>query len=70
MESLPASGVLWQLYWHFLDKGYLSQPLFEELYRTFGIQLITKLKKQSSGSSNQMLRFPAYFCTIGKKVFT
>jgi hypothetical protein len=28
----------------FGDKGYLSHPLFEELYRTFGIQLITKLK--------------------------
>jgi hypothetical protein len=28
----------------FGDKGYLSQLLFEELYRTFGIQLITKLK--------------------------
>jgi hypothetical protein len=26
------------------DKGYLSQPLFEHLMRTFNIQLITKLK--------------------------
>jgi hypothetical protein len=29
----------------FADKGYLSQPLFEQLLQTFGVQLITKLKK-------------------------
>jgi len=29
----------------FGDKGYISQPLFEQLLQTFGIQLITKLKK-------------------------
>jgi hypothetical protein len=29
----------------FGDKGYISQPLFEQLWQTFGIQLITKLKK-------------------------
>jgi hypothetical protein len=28
----------------FADKGFISQPLFEYLYRTFSIQLITKLK--------------------------
>ncbi len=28
----------------FGDKGYLSQPLFEELLETFGLQLITKIK--------------------------
>jgi hypothetical protein len=28
----------------FGDKGYLSQPLFEELLETFGVTLITKLK--------------------------
>jgi hypothetical protein len=28
----------------FGDKGYLSQPLFEELYKSLGIQLITKLR--------------------------
>jgi len=28
----------------FADKGYLSQPLFQQLLDTFGIQLITKLK--------------------------
>ena len=27
------------------DRGYISQPLFEQLLETFGIQLITKLKK-------------------------
>jgi transposase len=27
------------------DRGYVSQPLFEQLLNTFGIQLITKLKK-------------------------
>jgi len=35
------------------DKGYLSQPLFEELYRTFGIQLITKLK---SNMKNRLMQ--------------
>lgn len=29
----------------FGDKGYLSQPLFEQLLRTFGVQLITKVRK-------------------------
>jgi len=36
----------------FGDKGYLSQPLFEELLRTFNIRLITKLKK---GMRNRLL---------------
>jgi len=27
------------------DRGYISQPLFEQLLETFGVQLITKLKK-------------------------
>lgn len=27
------------------DRGYISQPLFEQLLQTFGVQLITKLKK-------------------------
>ena len=36
------------------DKGYLSQPLFEELYQTFGIQLITKLK---SNIKNRLMLF-------------
>lgn len=36
------------------DKGYLSQPLFEELYQTFGIQLITKLK---SNMKNRLMLF-------------
>ncbi len=36
------------------DKGYLSQPLFEELFRTFGIQLITKLK---SNMKNRLMVF-------------
>jgi transposase len=27
------------------DRGYLSQPLFEQLLDTFGVQLITKLRK-------------------------
>ena len=38
----------------FGDKGYLSQPLFEELYQTFGIQLITKLK---SNMKNRLMEF-------------
>jgi hypothetical protein len=28
----------------FADKGYISQPLFHQLWETFGLQLITKLK--------------------------
>ncbi len=27
------------------DRGYVSQPLFEQLLQTFGVQLITKLRK-------------------------
>ncbi len=38
----------------FCDKGYLSKPLFEELYSTFGIQLITKLK---SNMKNRLMCF-------------
>lgn len=38
----------------FGDRGYLSQPLFEELYQTFGIQLITKLK---SRMKNRLMPF-------------
>ena len=29
----------------FADKGYISQALFEQLLETFGVQLITKLKR-------------------------
>lgn len=28
----------------FADKGYISQPLFQQLWETFGLQLITKLR--------------------------
>jgi transposase len=35
----------------FGDKGYISQPLYEFLRQTFGIQLVTKLK---SNSKNQL----------------
>jgi hypothetical protein len=31
----------------FGDKGYISQPLYELLRQTFGVQLITKLKKNA-----------------------
>jgi len=31
----------------FADKGYISKPLYDLLYQTFGIQLITKLKANS-----------------------
>ena len=36
----------------FADKGYLSQPLFQQLLETFGLQLITKLK---SNMKNRLL---------------
>ncbi len=36
----------------FADKGYLSQPLFQQLLETFGIQLITKHK---SNMKNRLL---------------
>jgi hypothetical protein len=38
----------------FGDRGYLSQPLFEELYHTFGIQLIIKIK---SNMKNRLMLF-------------
>jgi len=38
----------------FGDRGYLSQPLFAELFQTFGIQLITKIK---SNMKNRLLPF-------------
>ena len=38
----------------FGDKGYLSQPLFQQLLDTFGIQLITKLK---SNMKNKLMYF-------------
>jgi len=38
----------------FGDRGYLSQPLFEELYQTFGIQLVTKIR---SNMKNQLMLF-------------
>jgi len=31
----------------FGDKGYISQPLYELLLQTFGVQLVTKLKKNT-----------------------
>lgn len=33
----------------FGDKGYISQPLFEQLRQCFGIELITKLKRKMKG---------------------
>ena len=53
----------------FGDKVYLSQPLFHELYTTFGIQLITKLKsnmknRQMSLSDKFLLRKRAIVDTI------
>ena len=36
----------------FADKGYVSQPLFQQLLETFGLQLITKLK---SNMKNRLL---------------
>ena len=36
----------------FADKGYLSQPLFQQLLETFGLQLITKLR---SNMKNRLL---------------
>ena len=36
------------------DKGYLSQPLFEQLYTTLGVQLITKIK---SNMKNRLMPF-------------
>jgi hypothetical protein len=53
----------------FGDRGYLSQPLFEELYQIFGIQLITKIKANMKNrlvvfSDNLLLRKLAIVETI------
>jgi len=37
------------------DRGYLSQPLFEQLLQTFGVQLITKLRKNMKNRLLPML---------------
>lgn len=37
------------------DRGYISQPLFEQLLETFGVQLITKIKKNMKNRLMPML---------------
>jgi hypothetical protein len=37
------------------DKGYISQPLYELLRQTFGIQFITKLRSNSKNCSPMSL---------------
>ncbi len=37
------------------DRGYVSQPLFEQLLQTFGVQLITKLRKNMKNRLLPML---------------
>lgn len=45
-DRKPVPALCKQLFGKLIaDRGYLSQPLFEQLWQTFGIQLITKLKK-------------------------
>lgn len=39
----------------FGDKGYISKPLYDLLYQTFGIQLITKLKANSKNRLPMLL---------------
>ncbi len=54
-DRKPVSDLVKMLFGKlFGDKGYLSQPLFEELYQTFGIQLITKIK---SNMQNRLMDF-------------
>jgi len=45
-DRKPVPKLLRQLFGKvFADKGYLSRPLFEHLFSTLGIQLITKLRR-------------------------
>jgi hypothetical protein len=39
----------------FGDKGYISQPLYELLHQTFGVQLVTKLKSNSKNCLPMLL---------------
>jgi len=39
----------------FGDKGYISQPLYELLHQTFGVQLVTKLKSNSKNRLPMLL---------------
>ena len=44
-DRRPVPSLVKQLFGKiFADKGYVSQPLFQQLLDTFGLQLITKLK--------------------------
>lgn len=55
-DRKPAPKLLRKLFGKvFGDKGYISQPLRELLFQTFGIQLVTKLK------SNAKNRLPTSF---------
>jgi hypothetical protein len=52
-DRRPVPSLVKQLFGKiFADKGYISQPLFQYLLDTFGIQLITKLK---SNMKNRLL---------------
>jgi DDE family transposase len=45
-DRKPVPKLVWRLFGKlFADKGYISRPLFTQLLNTFGIQLITKLKR-------------------------
>ncbi len=44
-DRRPVPNLVQQLFGKiFADKGYISHPLFQQLWDTFGLQLITKLK--------------------------
>ncbi len=45
-DRMPVSALCKRLFGKLIaDRGYISQPLFEQLLDTFGLQLITKLRK-------------------------
>jgi len=45
-DRQPVPRLVKRLFGHlFADRGYISQPLFEQLLETFRLQLITKLKR-------------------------
>jgi len=52
----PVSNLIKDLFSKlFAEKGYISQPLFELLWKTFDVQLITKLRSNTKNRSNSEL---------------
>jgi hypothetical protein len=51
MIAPPIPGFATRLFGKlFGDKGYLSQPLFKQLWQEYGVQLITKVRKNKANA--------------------